>query len=146
MGIMSVMPRSVYQQGIDRQWLRRSKYDFFFPEFVGLSEQGIEQAEIYATNVAAENQTLFGYQGRYDEMRVKKSMVCSQMRTTFDYYHISRQFSSAPLLNETFVECVPRKDIFAAPSEPGLIVNCGNIIQAFRPLPVIAEPGLIDHY
>ena len=146
MGIMSVMPRSVYQQGIDRQWLRRSKYDFFFPEFVGLSEQGIEQAEIYATNVESENQTLFGYQGRYDEMRVKKSMVCSQMRTTFDYYHISRQFSSAPLLNENFVKCVPRKDIFAAPSEPGLIVNCGNIIQAFRPLPVIAEPGLIDHY
>ena len=98
MGIMSVMPRTVYQQGVDRQWLRRSKYDFFFPEFVGLSEQGIEQAEIYATNVESENQTLFGYQGRYDEMRVKKSMVCSQMRTTFDYYHISRQFSSTPAI------------------------------------------------
>ena len=79
-------------------------------------------------------------------MRVKKSMVCGQMRTTFDYYHISRQFSSVPLLNGNFVKCVPRKDIFAAPSEPGLIVNCGNIIKAFRPLPVIAEPGLIDHY
>ena len=42
-GIMSVMPRSAYQQGINRQWLRRTKYDFFFPEFANLSEQAIEK-------------------------------------------------------------------------------------------------------
>lgn len=30
MGIMSVMPRTAYSQGIDRQWLRRSRYDFYF--------------------------------------------------------------------------------------------------------------------
>ena len=30
MGIMSVMPRTMYQQGINRQWLRRTKYDFYF--------------------------------------------------------------------------------------------------------------------
>ena len=35
-GIMSVMPRSAYQNGIDRQWLRRTKYDFYFPEFANL--------------------------------------------------------------------------------------------------------------
>ena len=29
MGIMSIMPRTMYQQGMDRQWLRRSRYDFF---------------------------------------------------------------------------------------------------------------------
>jgi len=51
MGILSVMPRSAYQQGINRQWLRRTKYDFFFPEFANLSEQVIDTAEIFASGV-----------------------------------------------------------------------------------------------
>ena len=146
MGIMSVMPRSSYQQGINRQWLRRTKYDFFFPEFANLSEQAIERAEIYASNVSAENTTIFGYQGRYDELRTKSNMVCSQMRDTFDYWHLGRQFSAAPTLDSTFITCTPSKRIFAAESEPGLIISHGNIIKCIRPLPIIAEPGLIDHH
>ena len=144
-GIMSVMPRSAYSQGIDRQWLRRTKYDFYFPEFANLSEQAIINAEIYATGVLAENQNIFGYQGRYDEMRTKNNLIVSQMRSTFDYWHLGRQFSSPPSLNASFVSCVPRKDIFAVPSEPGLIVNFGNVIKAIRPLPYMSNPGLIDH-
>lgn len=144
-GLMSVMPRSAYQQGINRQWLRRSKFDFYFPEFAKLSEQPVETAEIYASNVEAENHTVFGYQGRYNEMRSKQSMVCGNMRDTFDYWHLGRKFTSAPLLNKSFIECDATKRIFAVPSEPGLIINCGNIFHAVRPLPAYAEPGLIDH-
>ena len=147
-GLMSVMPRTVYSQGINRQWLRRTKYDFYFPEFANLSEQAVENAEICATASSAHNTGIFGYQGRYDEMRTKDNMVCSQMRDTFNYWHLGRQFDTAtpPTLNDDFVECVPRKDIFAVPSEPGLIVSHGNIIKAIRPLPVMGEPGLIDHH
>ena len=145
MGIMSVMPKPAYSQGINRQWLRRTKYDFYFPEFAHLSEQAIEQAEIYATAVAADNTKIFGYQGRYDELRTKDNMICSEMRDTFDYWHIGRKFSSAPVLNESFIQCVPRKDIFAVSSVPGLIVWFGNIIKAVRPLPIQSNPGLLDH-
>jgi len=145
MTIMSIMPRSAYQQGIDRQWLRETKFDYYFPEFSNLSEQAILQAEIYATGVEAENQTIFGYQGRYDEMRVKRNMVVADMRDTFDYWHLGRQFGTAPVLNEDFIKCVPRKDIFAVPSEPGFVVSVGNIIRAARPMPIMSNPGLIDH-
>lgn len=146
-GIMSVMPVPAYSQGINKQWLRRTKYDFYFPEFANLSEQGIENAEICATAVPAHNTGLFGYQGRYDEMRIKHNMVCGQLRSTYDYWHLGRQFDTAspPTLNSSFIQCVPRKDIFAVPAEPGLIVSYGNIIKAYRPLPLSAEPGLIDH-
>ena len=146
-GIMSIMPRSAYSQGIDKQWLRKTKYDFYFPEFANLSEQAILNAEICATGTLSHNQDIFGYQGRYDEMRTKNSQIVSGMRTTFDYWHLGRQFNtgSPPVLNEDFIKCVPRKDIFAVPSEPGLIVNFANIIKAFRPLPYMAVPGLIDH-
>ena len=87
----------------------------------------------------------FGYQGRYDEMRTKKNMVCGQMRSTFDYWHLGRIFSSVPSLNSDFVTCNPDKRIFAAPSEPGFIVQFANLIKAWRPMPIQSDPGLIDH-
>ena len=90
LGLMYVVPKPAYSQGINRQWLYKTKEEFYFPEFAHLSEQAIERAEIYATNVEADNQTIFGYQGRYDEMRYKPNMVCSEMRTVFDYMHLSR--------------------------------------------------------
>lgn len=144
-GIMSIMPRSAYSQGIDRQWLRRTKYDFYSPEFANLSEQAIERAELYATAVGAENRTIFGYQGRYDEMRVKRNLVVGKMRSTFNYWHLGREFSGAPLLNQSFIECVPSKRIFAVTTEPGLIVDVQNNIKAIRPMPYASDPGLIDH-
>ena len=139
------MPRAVYQQGINKQWLRPTKYDFYFPEFANLSERAIEQVEIYASGTESENETVFGYQGIYDEMRTKQSMVCGNLRSTFDYWHLSRQFASAPTLNQAFIECVPRDDAWAVPSEPQFIVNVGNMIKAIRPMPLMANPGLIDH-
>lgn len=152
-GLMSVMPKPAYQQGINRQWLRETRYDYYSPEFANLSEQEIITAEIFASNVDTENLTPFGYQGRYDEMRTKQNMVCSGMRsaaaTSFDYWHLARDFAVAPTLDDTFVECdcttADMKRIFAVPAEPGLIVSFANIIKAFRPMPITAEPGLIDH-
>lgn len=147
-GILSIMPKTQYQDGINRQWNRRTKYDFYFPEFAHLSEQAIEKVEICAKDGdATHNTAIFGYQGRYDEMRVKENMTCGLMRTTYKYWHLGRIFSpaSAPLLNESFIQCIPRKDIFAVPSVPGILVSFGNVIKAFRPLPVMSQPGLIDH-
>jgi len=144
-GIMSIMPRSAYQQGIDRQWLRTTKYDFYFPEFANLSEQAIQMVELYASNTPADNAKIFGYQGRYDEMRVKRNMVCGDLRDTLDYWHLGRQFASEPALNQEFIECVPRKDIFAVTDEPGFIASVANLIKAVRPLPIQSNPGLIDH-
>ena len=64
MGLLSVVPKPMYQNGIDRQWLRETKYDFFFPEFVNLSEQAILNREIFVTNGSeATNEGIFGYQG-----------------------------------------------------------------------------------
>lgn len=145
MGLLSIMPEPTYQQGINRQWLRETKYDFFWPEFVNLSEQAIERVEIYASAVESENKTLFGYQGRYDELRYKPSMVAADFRDVFNYWHLGRIFSSPPALNEDFIQCLPQKRIFAVQSEPGFMVQIRNIIKAIRPLPVIAEPGMIDH-
>lgn len=148
MGLMVVRPKSAYQDGINKQWLWRTAFDFPWPEFTGLSEQAILNAEICTQPVSTDptgvaNLTAFGYTGRYNEMRFIPDMVCSEMRTTFDYWHLGRQFNPAspPALNATFVECNPRKDIFAVTNVPGLIVSFGNHIQAIRPIPFLPIPN-----
>ena len=145
MGIMSIMPRTMYQQGLQRQWTRRTRYDFYFPEFANLSEQAVLNKEVYVSGNDTNDKMIFGYQGRFDEMRTKQNMVCGQMKSIFSYWHLGRIFSAQPALNSTFVKCVPRKDIFAAPTEPGLIIQFANLIKAWRPMPIQSNPGLIDH-
>lgn len=145
MGIMSIMPRANYSQGINRQWLRETRYDYYFPEFANLGEQAVTNAELFYTFEANTDKAIFGYQGRYDEMRTKQDLFCADMRDTFQYWHLGRIFSSTPSLNSDFVKCNPRKDIFAVTDEPGFIVHHKNLIQAVRPIPIQSEPGLIDH-
>lgn len=147
-GIMSIMPEPAYYQGINRQWLKETRYDYYSPEFANLGEQAVIRAELFANNTPANNQTVFGYQAAWNELRIKQNMVCSKFRPggDFDYWTLCRDFSSYPELNSTFIECDPRKDIFAAPSEPGFLVSFGNKVKCLRPLPVTSEPGLLDHF
>lgn len=140
MGILCVRPVPMYHQGINRQWLRETRYDFYNPAFAGLSEQAIETRELYCD--AANELVIFGYQGRYDEMRTKPNMVCGDMHADYDHWHLCRQFSAQPTLSSSFLTCTPRKDIFAAPAEDGLLVHFGNIIKAVRPIPAMAQPGM----
>jgi hypothetical protein len=148
--ILSIMPRTMYQQGIDRNWTRRTRYDFYFPEFAHLSEQAILNNEIFTSADNAVNNDVFGYQGRYDELRFRRSMVTSDFRSTFDYWHLGRQFSALPSLNGNFISITPTeltelKRVFAVPSEDGILVSVGNLVIANRPMPIMPVPGYVDH-
>jgi len=148
MCLMSISPRPAYQQGINRQWLRVSRYDYYHPEFANLAEQAIVQEEIYAESTAGgTNQAIFGYQGRYDEMRCKHDMVAGAFRSSLDYWHLGRIFSSAPSLSDTFGHVDPTTvtRVFAAPDSDHLYVHWGNAIKAIRPLPPQSNPGRMDH-
>lgn len=150
-GIASWMPKPSYQQGVNRMFSRQTKYDFYFPEFAHLSEQAVTVGELYATGNPEHDNSIFGYQSCYSEMRYMPSINCSDMRDTFSYWHLGRIFSSSPSLNAGFLTTNPkfsggiRKDIFADQNSKGLLVQFGNVIKAIRPLPVYGTPGFIDH-
>lgn len=159
MGIMSIMPKATYYQGINRQWLRRTKYDYFFPEFANLSEQEIFRGEIYMTSDGVLPRQVFGFQGRYDEMRYKPSMVAGLLRPNmgdlyFSAMSLVRDLSEEGLspeqstfeLSGSFITCNPSKRYLAVPSEPTCVCTFANVIKAYRPMPFLAEPGLIDHH
>ncbi len=150
-GIASWMPKPSYQQGVNRMFSRRSKYDFYFPEFAHLSEQSVTKGEIYATGDETHDNAIFGYQSCYAEMKYMPSINTSDMRDTYSYWHLGRIFSSDPSLNSGFLTTNPlysggiRKDIFAVKNHPGMIVSFSNVIEAIRPMPVYGTPGFVDH-
>ena len=149
-GIASWMPKPSYQQGVNRIFSRKTRFDFYFPEFAHLSEQAVTNGEIFATGTDKDKE-IFGYQGAYNEMRYTPSFNCSDMRDTFRYWHLGRIFNSAPNLNAGFLTTNSaydggiRKDIFASKNEPGLLVQFANIVKAIRPMPVYGTPGFVDH-
>lgn len=145
MTLMCIRPKTSYQQGVNRQWIKDTSWDFFNPLFQNLSEQEIYKEEIYATNDEKENKKVWGFTGRYNELRHNQSIVTGDMRDTFDYWHLGRKFTSAPELNAKFLTCEPSKRIFAVQDEVGFILHIGQRIEALRPMVYMAEPGLIDH-
>lgn len=143
-----IQPKTLYTQGIERIWQRRTRYDFPTPELVNLSEIGVKNSELVITGNARDDE-IFGFQGIYDEMRVSEDRVSGNMRTTLNYWHLGRDdFNRAnpPNLNYNFIKCQPTERIFTQNIEPNIIVHFGTHIIEQRPLPVIAEPGLIDHH
>ena len=146
-GIMSIMPKSSYMQGLHRQFSRFEALDYAFPVFAHLGEQEVLMKEIYVSSNDQDNEDVFGYQERYAEYRFKPDVITGEFKTTLDFWHQGRIFSSAPALNQSFIECSPRYDIFSVTDETEhhfisqIYINC----QAIRPLPRFGTPGLIDH-
>lgn len=154
MGICWIKPDLYYSsQGIPPEDLRRSRYDFYWPQFAHLSEQPIKKAELYAnlnsmtpTDLGDGSAGLFGYTGKDNEYRSMENTISGEMRDTFSYWHLARKFSSAPDLDASFINCAPRKDIFAVQTEDEFLLDTLVDIKAFRPMPVESVPGLLDHF
>lgn len=146
MGLMFARPKTLYQQGINRQWIKKSRFDFYLPQFCNLSEQEVYSAEIYADG-SADDSSLFGFQGRYNEMRSGTTSVCGAMRSEFDYWHFGRKFNTRPNLNSSFIECLPSetKKIYAVQDVPGLIAQVSTSYEMVRPITTRPEPGRLDH-
>ena len=145
-GIMSVLPRTAYQQGINRSWTRFDKFDHYIPQFAHIGEQEVLNQEIYADldDDAQVNTGTFGYQSRYAEYKYKESTVHGDFRDTLDYWHMGRKFSAPPVLNKDFVSSDPTQRVFAVtdPDEHKLYVQVYNRLKAIRPMPYHNDPRL----
>ncbi|AXH77365.1 MAG: major capsid protein [Microviridae sp.] len=141
-GIMSIMPKTAYQQGIPRTFLKNDTLDYYFPSFANIGEQEVKVQELYAYTANAEN--TFGYVPRYAEYKYMPSRVAGDFRTTLDFWHLGRIFATEPSLNQTFVECAPSNTTRIFAVEDGtdpLYCHVYNKIQAVRPMPKFGTPS-----
>jgi hypothetical protein len=141
-GIMSVMPKTAYQQGIPRTFLKNDPLDYFWPSFAHIGEQEVQLQELYA--YTSNKEDTFGYVPRYAEYKYMPSRVAGDFRNTLDYWHLGRIFASEPALNQDFIECTPdaTSRIFAVedPDAQKLYCHVLNKIKAVRPMPKYGTP------
>jgi len=144
-GIISVMPKTAYQQGLRKQFFKFDKFDYFWPSFAHLGEQPILNKEIYNDNSATADNT-FGYTPRYAEYKFIPSTVHGDFKTTQVHWHMGRIFGEAPVLNESFLKLsdeLAQQRIFADTSDINkLYVQMYHKVKAIRPMPKFGTPTI----
>jgi hypothetical protein len=149
-GLVNVRADLTYQQGLDRLWSRKGRYDFYWPALAMIGEQAVLNKEIYAQGTAIDD-SVFGYQERYAEYRYKPSRITGRFRSadpvSLDYWHLAQDFESLPELGDSFIRDIPPIDrVIAVQDEPHFLLDCHFNYRSVRPMPVYGVPGLIDHF
>ncbi|AXB22569.1 major capsid protein [Alces alces faeces associated microvirus MP11 5517] len=152
-GVASIRSEYYYQQGLERDYSKRSRIDFYLPVTAHLGEQAVYNKEIYAQGTD-EDENVFGYQERWSEMRYKNSYITGQTRSTasqpLDYWHLGQEFASLPALNAEFIQENPPIDRVIALQEsentPQFICNFFFDEYWVRPMPVYSTPGMQSHF
>ena len=149
-GLISARAETTYQEGLNRMWSRRTRFDYYWPTLAHLGEQAVLNKEIYMQANTTTNNSVFGYQERFAEYRYKPSMVTGKFRSnatgTLDAWHLALDFSSLPTLAGLVEEDPPVDRIIAVPSEPQFILDTYTSMKHARPMPTYSVPGLIDHF
>lgn len=141
-GFMSIRPAPVYTQGIHREWLKRSRLDFFLPELANIGMQEVFQQELYATK--DNKDVVFGYSDRYQEYRYRAPKVTGEFRTSvYNSWNMARFFNTPPVINSSFISMASSvasfKRPFADRTANSYLVMLRNNVQAYRPIPKYAK-------
>jgi len=149
-GLLSVRADLNYQQGLNRMWSRRTKFDLYWPALAMIGEQAVLNKEIFTQGTPVDEEA-FGYQERFGEYRYKPSMITGRMRSnaqqSLDTWHLAQDFETLPALNAAFIEDRPPFErVLAVLTEPQFIFDAYFRLRCARPMPLYGVPGLIDHF
>lgn len=149
MTMISIVPDTAYQDGLAKSFTRFDRLDYAFPEFAHIGEQPVLIKELRAAvSTGVDPDAVFGYLPRYSEYRYHPSMVAGDFRDSLAYWTLARIFDNPavpPALNQQFIECSPRLDIFAVtdPDVDHVIGQIFNKITVSRKLPRYGVPSSI---
>ena len=152
-GVCVARYNHTYQQGIDRLFSRKNRFDYYFPVFANIGEQPVFNKEIYAAGDTHDNE-VFGYQEAWADYRQKPNRTTGEMRSaalnSLDVWHLGDDYSSRPALSDSWI----REDksnvdrVLAVSSSVAHQLFADIYIQntTTRPMPLYSIPGLIDHH
>ena len=158
-GILTVVPKSGYNQGIPMEYQRKSALDYMWPLFTRLGMREIPIKTLYTgaylkdgavvspgttgavwTPVSDPDET-FGYNTIYDELRYKSNTVHGKFRSNMAFWHLNRIFATKPTLSQTFVECHPDTDrVLEVTTEGFAQVQIVHRLKCYRQLPKNPTP------
>lgn len=152
-GVMVARYDHTYQQGLNRLWSRKDKFDYYWPVFANIGEQAIKNKEIYAQGNATDDE-VFGYQEAWAEYRYKPNQVTGEMRSQYaqslDVWHLADDYSKLPSLSAEWIQedgkTIDR--VLAVSSDVANQFFADIYVKNYctRPMSMYSIPGLIDHH
>lgn len=152
-GLMVARYDHTYQQGLDRFWSRKDRFDYYWPVFANLGEMAVKNKEIFAQGTAQDDE-VFGYQEAWADYRYRPNRVTGEMRSQYaqslDIWHLADDYDQLPHLSDSWI----REDgstvnrVLAVSDNLSAQLFCDIFVRclATRPMPLYSIPGLIDHH
>lgn len=152
-GVMVARYDHTYQQGIERFWSRKTRFDYYWPVLANIGEQAVLNKEIYAQGTDVDDE-VFGYQEAWGDYRYKPNRVTGEMRSQYaqslDVWHLGDDYTKLPSLSaEWIVEDKTNVDRVLAVTSTNanqLFADLYINNQTTRPMPMYSIPGLVDHH
>lgn len=153
-GVLCVRVKHTYSQGCDKMFMRRRRFDFYWPVLANLGEQPVATNQLYYQGLG--NTSTFGFQEAWAEYRYKPDQATALMRTGVSgslgaNWTYGDNYTSQPSLNTAFIQESPA-NVNQTVSVQGTVSNPvtfkADILiqnQCTRPMPLYSVPGLIDH-
>nr|QJB19417.1 MAG: major capsid protein [Microvirus sp.] len=153
LGLMVARYDHTYQQGLERFWSRKDRFDFYWPVFANIGEQAVKNKEIFATATSTDDE-VFGYQEAWADYRYKPNRVSGEMRSTYatslDVWHLGDKYASLPVLSDAWIRedktNVNRCLAVQSTVSNQLFADLYVTNKTTRPMPMHSIPGLIDHH
>lgn len=160
-GVMVARYDHTYQQGLERFWSRKDRFDYYWPVFANIGEQAVKNKEIYAQGPAKKDSAgnviddqVFGYQEAWADYRYKPSRVTGEMRSQYaqslDVWHLADDYSALPTLSDSWIRedktNVDRVLAVTSTTSNQLFADIYIKNRTTRPMPMYSIPGLIDHH
>ena len=164
-GLACVRTDHTYQQGLDKMWSRRRRFDYYWPALANIGEQAVLKKEIYLGDYGTDDETVgtnfngeaFGYQEAWAEYRYKPNRVSGAFRSnvegSLDSWHYADFFDTDPMnfvVQEDFIAetdvNINRTLAVQSSLEDQFIADFYFKCDCIRPMPLYSIPGLIDHH
>lgn len=156
-GFVVARQRKTYQQGIERTFFRRDRFDWYYPELAHITEQPVYDSEIFATsdNMFLSKRKVFGFQEAWADYRYKPNRVSGQFRSdatnSLDAWHYADYYENQPYLTSSFITDNSENNIartLAVDSnlQNQFILDLKVMNRTTRPMPVYSIPGFMDHF
>lgn len=160
-GVMVARYDHTYQQGLERFWSRKDRFDYYWPVFANIGEQAVKNKEIFAQGPGVKDSAgaviddqVFGYQEAWADYRYKPSRVTGEMRSQYaqslDVWHLADDYSALPMLSDSWIRedktNVDRVLAVTSSVSNQLFADIYIKNRTTRPMPMYSIPGLIDHH
>lgn len=153
LGLVNARGEMSYQQGLNRMWMRETRYDFFWPKLQLMGEQSVYNGEVFFDNDAAgTNYNTLCYQERYSEYKYRPAEIIGQFRsqysTPLDQWHLAPKFSSTPTFNTTFlsVNTPIERNLANTTTQAQLLQDLWFDYKHARPMVAYPQPATLGRF